>query len=136
MSTISTLNETINTMDATIQKKDEEIKKLILEIERLKNNNDKDSTNSGKPSSKNGFKKKIHNSRYKTTKKQGGQPGHKGSTTDVSKIKQFIENGDVKHSVIDANKTNESQNEPYVTRYVQDIESLLLLKNIGIMQMI
>ena len=127
-STISTLNDTINTMDIASEKKDEKIKKLILEIERLKNNNDKDSTNSGKPSSKNGFKKIIHNSRPKTTKKQGGQPGHKGSTTDVLKIKQLIENGDVKHSVIDVNKTNKNQNGPYVTRYVQDIEITSVIK--------
>ena len=97
-STIRTLNDTINAMNITIENKDEENKKLILEIERLKNNNDKDSSNSGKPSSKDGFKKIIHNSRSKTTKKQGGQCGHKGSTTDVSKIKQLIDTGAVKHS--------------------------------------
>ena len=90
-STIRTLNDTINAMNITINFKNEENKKLILEIERLKNNNDKNSSNSGKPSSKDGFKKIIHNSRSKTTKKQGGQCGHKGSTTDVSKIKQLIE---------------------------------------------
>ena len=121
-STISTLNDTINSMNTTIEKRDEEIKKLTLEIERLKNNNDKDSSNSGKPSSKDGFKKIIHNSRSKTTKKQGGQPGHKGSTTDVSKIKQLIETRAVKHCVFNVNKTNENQDKPYVTRYVQDIE--------------
>lgn len=127
-STISTLNNTINSMNTTVEKKDEEIKKLILENERLKNNNDKDSSNSGKPSSKDGFKKIIHNSRSKTTKKQGGQLGHKGSTTDVSKIKQLIETGAVKHSVFNVNKTNENQDKPYVTRYVQDIEITSVVK--------
>ncbi|MGB4439121.1 MAG: transposase [Sedimentibacter sp.] len=127
-STISTLNETINTMSFTIVKKDDEIKKLVLEIERLKNNNDKDSSNSGKPSSKDGFKKVIHNSRSKTTKKQGGQTGHKGSTTDVSKIKQLIDSGTVKHSVININKTSENQDKPYITRYVQDIEISCIVK--------
>lgn len=37
----------------------------------------KDSTNSNKPSSTDGYKKKIHNCREKTGKKQGGQIGHK-----------------------------------------------------------
>lgn len=127
-STICTLNDTINAMSITIQKKDEENKKLILEIERLKNNNDKDSSNSGKPSSKNGFKKPIHNSRPETTKKQGGQHGHKGSTTDILKIKQLLETGDVKHSIINVNKTNGNQDKPYITRYVQDIEILSVIR--------
>lgn len=121
-STIRTLNDTINTMNTTAEKKDDQIKKLILEIERLKNNNDKDSSNSGKPSSKDGFKKVIHNSRSETTMKQGGQPNHKGTTTDASKIKQLIETGAVKHSVFNVNKTNENHNKPYISRYVQDIE--------------
>ena len=121
-STIGTLNDTINAMNTTIQNKDEENKKLILEIERLKNNNDKNSSNSGKPSSKDGFKKIIHNSRPQTTKKSGGQFGHEGSTTDVSKIKQLIDSGAVKHLIVNVNITNENQNKSYVTRYVQDIE--------------
>ncbi|HEY5562846.1 MAG TPA: DUF6444 domain-containing protein, partial [Clostridiaceae bacterium] len=99
-STIGTLNDTINKMNITIEKKDEENKRLILEIERLKNNKDKNSSNSVKPSSKDGFKKIVHNSRPQTTKKQGGQPGHKGCSTDVYKIKQLIDKGDVKHSII------------------------------------
>jgi transposase len=122
ISTISTLNDTINAMNITIEKKDEENKKLILEIERLKNNNDKNSSNSGKPTSKDGFKKIIHNSRSETSKKQGGQFGHKGSTTDVCKIKQLIDTGAVKHSIVNVNITDENRNKPYITRYVQDIQ--------------
>ena len=79
------LNETIANMNASIEKKDNENQRLILEIERLKNNNDKNSSNSGKPTSKDGFKKIIHNSREKSSKKPGGQNGHKGCTADVSK---------------------------------------------------
>ena len=107
-STIEILNDTINAMNIISEKKDEKINKLILEIERLKNNNDKDSSNSGKPSSKNGFKKVIYNSRPETTKKKGGQPGHKGSSTDVYKIKQLIDTRTVKHSIINVNITNEN----------------------------
>ena len=127
-STIRMLNDTINAMNISIENKDEQNKKLILEIERLKNNNDKNSSNSGKPSSKDGFKKIIHNSRPETTKKQGGQFGHKGSTTDVSKIKQLIDSGNVKHSIVNINITNENQDKPYVIRYVQDIEITSVVK--------
>ncbi|HEY5562789.1 MAG TPA: transposase, partial [Clostridiaceae bacterium] len=127
-STIGTLNETINAKNITIEKNDQEIKKLILEIERLKNNKDKNSSNSGKPSSKDGFKKIVHNSRPETTKKQGGQPGHKGCSTDVYKIKQLINKGAVKHSIINVNITDENQDKPYVTRYVQDIEITSVIK--------
>ena len=127
-STIGTLNDTINEMNIASKKKDEEINKLILEIERLKNNNNKDSSNSGKPSSKDGFKNVIHNSRPETTKKKGGQSGHKGSTTDVYKIKQLIDEGTVKHSIINVNLTNENQDKPYITRYVQDIEITSVVK--------
>ncbi len=121
-STVKTLNDTIQVMNSTIEKKDEENKKLILEIERLKNNNNKDSSNSGNPSSKDGFKKVIHNSRPKTDKKPGGQHGHKGCTIDVSKVKQLIESGTVKHSILDVNKNDKNYNKPYITRYVQDVE--------------
>ena len=127
-STVSTLNDTINVMNNVIQMKDNENKKLILEIERLKNNNDKDSSNSGKPSSKNGFKKVISNSRPETTRNPGGQPGHKGITTDVLKIKRLIDSGTVKHTIVDVNKTNENRDKPYVTRYVQEIEITSIIK--------
>jgi len=127
-SIINNLNNTIQVMNKTIEKKDETINKLNLEIERLKNNNNKDSSNSGKPSSKNGFKKPIHNSRPKTNKKAGGQHGHKGSTSDVTKIKKLIKNKDVKHSIIDVNKNSKNTNKTYVKRYVQDIEITSVIK--------
>ncbi|MGV8146439.1 MAG: DUF6444 domain-containing protein [Alkaliphilus sp.] len=60
--------------------------KLQGEVSRLKNQINKDSSNSGKPPSSNGFKKAVQNNRKKSTKKQGGQKGHKGSTlTPVKK---------------------------------------------------
>jgi hypothetical protein len=121
-STIKMLNETIVNMNTSIENKDSEIQRLILEIERLKNNNDKNSSNSGKPTSKDGFKKTIHNSREKSAKKLGGQNGHKGSTTDVAKIRRLIDSGNVKHEVIDVNATSKNKGKPYAVRYVQDIE--------------
>ncbi len=121
-STVSMLNNTISNMNTTLEMKDIENQRLILEIERLKNNNDKNSSNSGKPTSKDGFKKVIHNSREKSKKKPGGQNGHTGFTSDISKIKQLIDSGNVKHEVIDVNITSKNKGKPYVVRYVQDIE--------------
>jgi Transposase IS66 family/Family of unknown function (DUF6444) len=121
-STVRMLNETISNMNSTIEMKDNENKRLILEIERLKNNNDKNSSNSGKPTSKDGFKKTIHNSREKSTKKPGGQNGHNGCTKDVSKIMQLLADGNVRHEVINVNASAENEVRPYIVRYVQDIE--------------
>lgn len=111
----------MNNMTIQLAKKDDQISKLILEIERLKNNNDKDSSNSGKPSSKNGFKK-VENSREKTNRKQGGQKGHKGNTSKISNVKNLIESGEAKHTVVEVNRNKNNKNKPYKTRYVQDIE--------------
>ena len=55
-----------------------EIETLKAENERLKGIINKNSGNSSKPPSSDGFKK-IQNSREKSGKRPGGQPGHKGS---------------------------------------------------------
>lgn len=129
---ISSLNDTINSLNATICQKDELIAKLVLENNRLKNNNDKDSTNSGKSSSTDGLKKKkkIPNLRQKTTKKKGGQIGHKGTTSDKTKVEMLLKRDDVSHVVIEVNKTDKNKNKPYITRYVQDIEIRTIIKEI------
>jgi len=51
---------------------------LKAENQKLKEIINKDSGNSSKPPSSDGFKK-IHNSREKTGRRTGGQPGHKGA---------------------------------------------------------
>ncbi|MCU0680612.1 MAG: IS66 family transposase [Planctomycetes bacterium] len=61
-----------------IVEKDKEIDELKLTVSNLTARLKKDSTNSSKPSSTDGFNKKIHNSREKSTKKPGGQFGHTG----------------------------------------------------------
>jgi len=54
-----------------------EVATLKLENEKLRDIINKNSGNSSKPPSSDGFKK-IHNSREKTGRHPGGQPGHKG----------------------------------------------------------
>ena len=53
----------------------------IKELERQKN---KDSSNSHKPPSSDSFRKPIQNNREKSNKKQGAQPGHKGTTLTMT----------------------------------------------------
>lgn len=125
--TIRMLKAEINDMAGLLAKKDEQINLLILEIERLKNNNNKDSSNSSIPSSKNGFKK-VTNSREKTDKKQGGQKGHKGKTSEISKVKNLIDSGEVKCTVINVNKSHKNKDKQYISRYVQDIEISTVIK--------
>ena len=63
---------------------------MKTEIKRLKTQNQKDSSNSNKPSGTNGFKKVITNRREKSTKKQGGQKGHKGKSLGKEKLEKIL----------------------------------------------
>ena len=90
----SILSTEIKDLNIKLDEANKKNQELLLEIERLKNNNNKDSSNSSKPSSTNGFKKVITNNRNKSTKKQGGQPNHKGKTLTNEKIEEMIENND------------------------------------------
>ena len=103
--TISELNKSNKNLAKNLDEANKKIQELLLEIERLKNNNNKDSSNFSKPSSTNGFKKVITNNRNKSTKKQGGQPNHKGKTLTNEKIEEMIENNEIDEIItIEENK--------------------------------
>jgi hypothetical protein len=88
------------------------------EILRLKAIINKDSGNSSKPPSRNGYKH-VQNSRVKTGKARGGQPGHPGRRLALpANIGELMENGTVEKKLAD--HTNGS--EEYVSRYVIDVE--------------
>ena len=73
--------------------KNELITKMEDEINRLKAQINKDSGNSSKPPGQDGFKK-IVNSREKSTRKNGGQPGHPGRYMELPKnLDELIEKG-------------------------------------------
>ena len=88
----------------------ERLKKQIMQkenkdkytIDKLTNQVNKNSTNSSIPTSKEmSFKKEktgpnTYNHREKSTKKTGGQVGHKGKTLTKNDIEEKIKNGDVK----------------------------------------
>ena len=70
-------NENVKLM-SKIEALEKENTTLKLENQKLKDIINKDSSNSSKPPSSDGFNK-IQNSREKTGRKPGGQPGHKGA---------------------------------------------------------
>jgi len=59
------------------------ISKLEKRVAELESQLNKNSTNSSKPPSSDGFRKSIKNNREKSNRKQGGQPGHKGSGLSI-----------------------------------------------------
>ena len=119
----SILSTEIKDLNIKLDEANKKNQELLLEIERLKNNNNKDSSNSSKPSSTNGFKKVITNNRNKSTKKQGGQPNHKGKTLTNEKIEEMIENNEIDEIItIEENKTEENKNLTPIIKYEYDIK--------------
>lgn len=96
-----------------------ELNKANMEIARLKAIINKDSTNSSKPPGQNGFKRHFHNSREKSGRKRGGQPGHPGHRLGLPEnISELVEKGIVEKRVVD----HTDGAAEYVSRYVIDIE--------------
>lgn len=93
-------------------------------LKRILNNN---STNSSLPPStdqksqqnqKAVKKANQYNGREKSSRKQGGQKGHKGKTLSKETILERIENGEVEHKIVEiGNKTDK-----YVSKFLVDIE--------------
>jgi len=81
-----------------------ELDKAHAEIDRLKAQLNKNSSNSSKPPSQNGLKK-IPNSREKSDRKSGGQPGHPGKSLKIpDNLNELLRAGlaiveDVDHTV-------------------------------------
>lgn len=119
--TVVFLNHHIIEQNNTLLEKDKTIENLKLEVERLNNNANKDSSNSGIPSSQNRFKKN-QNSRTPSNKSKGGQKGHKGTTSDVVKVKKLIETGKVEHEILEINKNIQNEDKEFKVRYVHDIK--------------
>ena len=83
-------NESIATKDAQIAALSEQITKLTAQIEELTHK--KNSNNSSKPPSEERLEKPAPRSlRGKSGKKQGGQPGHKGSGMKLKRTPDKVE---------------------------------------------
>lgn len=110
---------------ATIDKQKKEIKALKIENQKLKNENAKlksiiknNSKNSSLPPSSDQKPSKApneYNSRKKTSKRPGGQPGHIGTTLTSKKVQEHITSGLYEHSHV---------NLPSIrARYILDLDT-------------
>ena len=112
---VTPLHERINYLECEVVKKD-------AEISRLKAQLNKNSSNSSKPPGTDGFKK-IVNSREKSGKTVGGQPGHKGTTLTLpSNMEDLLKEGKAKKELVDY--TNGSGK--YVSKWKIDLETMVV----------
>jgi transposase len=88
------------------------------EILRLKSQINKDSSTSSQPPGSSGFKK-IPNNREKSSKKQGGQYGHRGARLNIPEnLKELVEAGVAEHVIL----SEVEEGEPYVSDWTVDIK--------------
>ena len=88
------------------------------EILRLKSQLNKDSSNSSQPPGTVGFKK-IPNNREKSSRKQGGQHGHRGARLDIPEnLAELVESGVAEHIIV----SEVAEGEPYVSDWTVDIK--------------
>jgi transposase len=78
------LRQKVNQLMLLVEALQQENQLLRSEIADLKSRLNKNSSNSSKPPSTDGFKKVIKNNREKSDRKQGAQPGHKGTTLEMT----------------------------------------------------
>lgn len=107
-------------LEATVARKDEEIALLKADNERLKRIQNNDSKNSSLPPSRDQKPTKpanTYNSRTKSGRKPGGQPGHEGKTLTREQVKTLLSTGECLHEI-------ENYGNPvgdYDVRYVLDV---------------
>jgi hypothetical protein len=120
---INVITKLTDEFNVIIADKDQKIEKLTKEVERLKAQINKDSSNSSKPSSTNGFKNVIQNNREKSGKRPGGQLFHQGHKLELpSNLEQLIEEGKIKHEVIDIWEDGDVDSDDYDSKFVLDLE--------------
>ena len=96
----------------------ETVLKLTAEIDRLRAQINKNSGNSSKPPSSDGFKR-VPNSRERSGRKPGGQPGHPGRRLELPEnLDELIEKGRARRVLVD----HTDGAEPYVSRFTIDID--------------
>lgn len=116
---ISNLQSQVDSLKVENKNLKEENTKLINEVDRLKSQINNDSNNSSLPPSSDikPNKKDIPNNREKTSKKPGGQSGHKGHHLSKAFVEKGIKNGNFHHVVKHIGNTKND----YVVKYKLDV---------------
>lgn len=147
------LMEVMERLDTVEKESQKEIKKLNDEISELKKENqhlkeenqllrddnarmksilDNNSSNTSNPPStdqKGGKPANTYNGREKTSRKAGGQKGHKGTTLARSAVEEKIRSGRYRHQI----KTiGDPSGKSYVTKYVVDLDVTPVITEIHI----
>lgn len=120
------LSSQITKLDRKIVTLEKENAQLKIENQILKEDNDRlrkiinnDSSNSSKPPSTDMKpNKKIYNSREKSTKKSGGQTGHKGHHLSKKDVEEKIKRDELEREIVKHGKGTKQ----YKSKYVLDIE--------------
>ena len=125
---VKVLNERINILTKENKELREENKILKADNTRMKSILSNNSSNTSLPPSKDqkGKKKSVneYNGRKKSTRKKGGQPGHKGNTLTKEEVKSKIETGEFEHEIIHEGNPSEK----YISKYVVDIKVTVIAK--------
>lgn len=114
------LNYRIQTLEKENKQLKEENTKLLNDVDRLKSQINNDSNNSSLPPSSDikPNKKDIPNNRDKSSRKPGGQVGHKGHSLSKASVEDGIRNGKYQHVVKDIGNVNNK----YISKYILDIK--------------
>ncbi len=117
---VSCLNQKNAVMEEEANKLKDENRILRNDNERMKRILNNDSSNSSIPPSKDqkGKAPNTFNGRKPTKKKQGAQPGHKGSSLSKANVEQKIREGLFEHRIEEIGTPSRD----YITRYRLDLE--------------
>lgn len=98
-------------------------------LKSILNNNSSNTSNPPSTDSKGGKPANTYNGRKKTTRKAGGQKGHKGTTLTKAMVEEKLKSGKCRHSLRKIGKPNKK---PYLTKYVVDLDVAPLITEIHI----
>ena len=129
---VTQLNDEISCLKKENLQLRQENKRLLDDNKRLKSIINNDSSNTSLPPStdqKGGKAANTYNGRQKTTRKAGGQKGHKGVTLTKAEVEEKIHNGKCLHCIRNIGKPN---SQPYITKYVIDLDISTMITEIRI----
>lgn len=114
--------EDVDRLNAKIDDLTQENQLLKDDNARLKSILNNDSSNSSQPPStdqKGGKPANTYNGRRKTSRKVGGQKGHKGTTLTKAAVEEKIRAGKCRHEI---RNIGDPSNSRYITKYVVDLD--------------